>query len=110
MMLSPLDQLLVQDPLVGSQHRIDLGPHPRLDGIESWPDPGPQRIGLGPVPREDRAHRVALRIRELQLALEVLDHGIRATAPASRPATFVALGRFMTTPTGKSACEEHGRQ
>jgi hypothetical protein len=108
MMLSPLDQLLVERPLLGSQLRIDLGAHPRLDGIELGPDPRPQRVGFRPVASEDRAHRVALGVVELQLAVEILDHRIRTT-PA-KPSCFIALGCLMSTPADQSARQEYRGQ
>jgi hypothetical protein len=112
MMLRPLDQLLMPGPLLGRENRVDLGAHPHLDGIELRPDPRPQGIGFGTMPREDRAHRIALGVAELQLALEILDHRVRSTTPgpSPRPAASVPLGRFVTTPPGQSACQEHSRQ
>jgi hypothetical protein len=105
MMLSPLDQLLVPGTLLRRELCIDLGAHPRLDGIEAGPDLRPQRIRLGTVAREDHAHRVPLRVAQIELAAQIRDH--RVGAAAAQPAIFVALRRFAAAPSGESARKKY---
>jgi hypothetical protein len=109
MMLSLVDQLLVTDSLLRGELRIDLGAHVRLDGIEPRPNLRPQRVGFGPVAREDRAHRVPLCVAEIQLAPQILDHRVGA-APAWTT-MVIAFRRLVTAPPGKPARGKHsGKQ
>ena len=105
-MLCLVDQLLVTSPLVRRELGVDLGAHARLDGIEPWPHPRPQGIGLGAVTREDRADGVALRRAQVELPAQIGDHRI-GSAPRAPPVAFYSLA---AAPSGKSARYEHGGQ
>src|SRR5438552_2842514 len=107
-MLSPVDQLLVTSPLLGSELRIDLGAHAGLDGIEAGPDPRPQGIGLGAVAGDDRAHRVALCGAQFQLTGQIGDERVRA-AMSSR-ATVITFRGLVATPAGQPTGQEYSGQ
>src|SRR6266496_1979593 len=77
----------------------DLAADHRADRVEARMYFTPQRFHLGPVPRQDRPHRVLLGVREAQVVVQIVDHGVGpaaatvrvapgGNAPARRPARY----------------------
>jgi hypothetical protein len=112
-MLSLVDELLVARALLRRENGINLGSHPDLDRVEARAHTGPQRVGFGLVARENGADRVALRVREIELAAQVGDHPLRAATPShstATPSIGIPPSGFTTAPPGETPGQEYGGQ
>src|SRR6266496_63602 len=80
----------------------DLAADHRADRVETRMYFTPQRFHLGPVPRQDRSHRVLLGVRQAQVVVQIVDHGVGPAATTAR----VAPGG--DPPARRPARHEHG--
>src|SRR6266516_2055747 len=79
----------------------DLAADHRANRVEARMYFAPQRFHLGPVPRQDRPHRVLLGVRQAQVVVQIVDHGVGPAAATVR----VAPGG--DAPTRRPARHEH---